>query len=122
MVELEKKRRRPAKEVQELALDVSEIGGDDDPGLVGFEGVGDRFVRVVRGSERPEADLPDPPLAARLHAHERRKEVAFEAERVRGAGGREQRTAESSGKGQGADRVIADRIDIVSGCEIVRRR
>src|SRR5207253_10247281 len=44
---------------------------------------------------------------ARLHAHERRKEVAFEAERVRGAGGREERAPKSSGKGQGADRVIA---------------
>src|SRR5512138_1236301 len=80
VVELEEKRRRTTQEVEELPLHVPEVGGDDHPGVVRFEGVGNGLVGVVRSRERTEADVADPPLAAGLHPDERRKEISFETE------------------------------------------
>ena len=75
-----------AQEVHEVLLGAAEVRGDDDARVVGFEGVRDGLVGVVRRRERAEAEVADPALAARLDADKRREEVALEADRVGRAG------------------------------------
>src|SRR5437762_13722243 len=107
VVELEQEGRRVPQKIDEAGFGAAEVGGDDDPRPLLFEGIGDRFVRVVRGCERAEPELPDPALAPRLDADKRREEVALEPDRVRRSDRRENRAFPAGRKDESTARVVA---------------
>ncbi len=99
-------RRGLAQEVHERLLGPAEVRGDDDARVVRLEGVGHGLERVVRRRERPEAEVPDPPVAARDDADERREEIALEADRRRGSDGRVDRAVPPRAEDERAAGVV----------------